>query len=79
VSIWEVIQSSKLNGPGTVEYEEPHGSSEGFGKEFVFEARQVGMESGTLLIFRLQDVKSRYNIENHTSRTCHGGGEDTNE
>ena len=29
----------RLNGPGTVEYEKPHRSSESFRKEFVFEAR----------------------------------------
>lgn len=32
---------------GTVEYEEPHGSSESFGKELVFEARQMGVKPGT--------------------------------
>jgi hypothetical protein len=34
--------------PGTIEYEEPHGSAEGFCEKLVLEARQVGVEPGTL-------------------------------
>lgn len=33
-----------VNTPGAVEDEEPHRRSEGFGKEVVSEARQVGLE-----------------------------------
>jgi len=31
--------NKKQNEPGTIEYEEPHGSAEGFSKKLVFEAR----------------------------------------
>jgi hypothetical protein len=34
--------------PGTIEYEKPHGSAEGFCEKLVLEARQVGVEPGTL-------------------------------
>ena len=34
--------------PGTIEYEEPHGSAEGLCEKLVLEARHVGMETRTL-------------------------------
>jgi hypothetical protein len=40
---------NKRNGePGTIEYEEPHGSAKGLCEKLVLEARQMGMETGTL-------------------------------
>jgi hypothetical protein len=65
-------KNESLNEPGTVEYEEPHRSSESFGKEFVLEARQVGMKPRTLSYSLTQSAESKYNIRNRTGRTCHG-------
>jgi hypothetical protein len=44
-----VIKENKEGEPGTVEYEEPHGSPEGFSEKPVLEARQVGMETRTFV------------------------------
>jgi hypothetical protein len=61
--------------PGTIEYEKPHGSAEGFCEKLVLEARQVGVEPGTLA----ESQFSSNMIIFHTSWARHWGSDRANE